>query len=87
MPPADLVRDPRALAAIEARLAAHNAACSGSSERIRRFALLSDPPNAERHEVSDKGTINQEAARRHRAADVERLYADTPDAGVVEIAR
>lgn len=87
MPPAELVRDPRALAAIEARLAAHNAACSGSSERIRRFALLSDPPNAERHEVSDKGTINQEAARRHRAADVERLYADTPDAGVVEVAR
>lgn len=64
------------------KIADYNAQCSGSSERVRRFAVLIDPPNAERHEVSDKGTVNQDAARRNRAADVERLYAEPPGEGV-----
>jgi len=89
MPGADaqtLARSPEALDVIAQRLADHNASCRGSSERILRFALLTTPPDAEAHEVSDKGTINQDAARRNRAADVERLYAATPDTGVVDLA-
>lgn len=72
--------DPAALLAES--IAAYNAGCSGSSERVRRFAVLTEPPNAERHEMSDKGTVNQDAARRNRAADVERLYAEPPGDGV-----
>ena len=88
MPGADaetLATAPAALDVIARKLAEHNAACRGSSERVRRFALLTTPPDPEAHEVSDKGTINQDAARRHRASDVERLYAETPGAGVVDM--
>lgn len=74
-------QDPAALLA--EKIAEYNAGCTGSSERVRRFAILTDPPNAERHEVSDKGSINQEAARRNRRADVERLYAEPPGEGVI----
>ena len=68
--------DPVLLDWVATRLRAHNASASGSSERIARFAFLAEPPNAEAHEVSDKGTINQSIAKHRRAADVERLYTN-----------
>lgn len=80
---ASVAQSEAALDLIAERLAAHNAACAGSSERVVRFALLTSPPDAEAHEVSDKGTINQEAARRHRSGDVDRLYAEPPGPGVI----
>jgi feruloyl-CoA synthase len=59
------------------RLAAFNAG-RGQSERIARLKLLTEPPSADQHEVSDKGTINQRVTMMRRAVDVERLYADPP---------
>ena len=67
---------------LAARLATYNAG-RGHSERIERLALLSEPPSADQHEVSDKGTINQRVTLARRAADVERLYADPPAPDVV----
>ena len=65
------------------RLSAFNEG-RGSSERIAALALLSEPPNGNAHEVSDKGTVNQRVALARRAADVERLYARDPrDPGVI----
>ena len=61
-----------------AALSAHNQAYPGSSTRIRRLALLSEPPSIDGHEISDKGTVNQSVAQRRRADDVEKLYAETP---------
>ncbi|MGH8308770.1 MAG: feruloyl-CoA synthase [Steroidobacteraceae bacterium] len=54
-----------------------------SSERIERLALLTEPPSVDRHEVSDKGTINQRVALERRRRDVEALYADRPGVDVV----
>ncbi len=65
------------------RLAAFNAG-RGSSERIERLALLHEPPSANDHELSDKGTVNQRVALARRAADVERLYAAQPDGDVIQ---
>lgn len=64
------------------RLAAFNAG-RGASERIAALGLLAEPPRADAHEVSDKGTINQRVALARRAADVERLYADPPDPSII----
>lgn len=64
------------------RLARYNAG-RGSSERVERLLLLTEPPNVDQHEVSDKGTINQHVALARRAADVARLYADPPDPQVI----
>jgi feruloyl-CoA synthase len=47
---------------------------SGSSNRITRVIVLDDPPSLDAGEMTDKGTINQKAVLRHRAALVEELY-------------
>jgi feruloyl-CoA synthase len=51
---------------------------AGSASRIARLALLDKPPDPNVGELSDKGSVNQAIARRHRADDVERLYAGGP---------
>ena len=68
------------------RLCVFNAG-RGASERIERLRLLDGPPSVDAHEVSDKGTINQRVALTRRAADVELLYAVTPDALTVLLGR
>lgn len=64
------------------RLAAFNRDRS-SNERAERLLLLAEPPSADQHEVSDKGTINQRVALARRAADVERVYAIPPGPEVI----
>ena len=62
---------------LRARLQAFNAG-RGLSERVERLKLLTEPPSADQHEVSDKGTINQRVALTRRASDVEQLYERSP---------
>ena len=83
--PAELLAHPRVREAVRAALAAHNAANPGSSARISRCAWLLEPPSSNRHEISDKGTINQNIALRRRAAQVAALYAEPPRADVILI--
>ena len=64
------------------RLASFNQG-RGASERIERLKLLAEPPSANAHEVSDKGTINQRVALDRRAADVHSLYAEPPDSATI----
>jgi feruloyl-CoA synthase len=70
---------------VRAALARWNADRGGSSERIARVLLLPDMPSIDANEITDKGYINQRLALERRRADVERLYADTPDADVIVI--
>ncbi|WP_421936056.1 AMP-binding protein [Phenylobacterium sp.] len=71
------------LAEIGRRLAAFNAEQHGSAARIKRALLLKDPPSANAHEISDKGTINRRAVIDRRVSEVERLFAEAPDEGVI----
>ncbi len=75
-------RTPELCAELQARLLKFNAG-RGISERIERLALLTEPPSADHHEVSDKGTINQRVAQTRRAADVQRLYERTPGPDII----
>ncbi|WP_418314849.1 feruloyl-CoA synthase [Piscinibacter sakaiensis] len=52
---------------------------AGSSQTPQRALILSEPPSAERGEITDKGYVNQAAVLRHRAAQVQHLYSDAPD--------
>jgi feruloyl-CoA synthase len=63
-----------------------NAAHSGSSHRIARVLLLPDTPSIDGNEITDKGYINQRLALARRKAEVERLFAATPDADVLIVA-
>lgn len=63
----------------------HNLDNPGQSARLKRLMLLTDPPSAEHHEVSDKGSINRAAVLRRRAGDLARLYDGGSHPDVIEI--
>jgi feruloyl-CoA synthase len=71
---ADLVIDAAVVARVGAGLLALNRAASGSAARVARFVLLDSAPQAEAHEITDKGYINQRAVLAARAASVLCLY-------------
>ena len=70
------------LDAIATKLTEFNRGQRGGSATIRRVALLTAPPIADAHEVSDKGTINRRAVLDHRTADVAALFAEPAGAAV-----
>lgn len=71
--------------AVEVALRTFNAAQHGGSSRIRRAVILDEPPSANAHEMSDKGTINRRAVIDRRSAIVDRLFAATPDADIIDL--
>jgi feruloyl-CoA synthase len=48
---------------------------TGSANRIARAHFMAEPPSIDKGEVTDKGSINQRAVLKHRAALVEALHA------------
>jgi feruloyl-CoA synthase len=81
----DLARHPLVVEHVRRGLAKWNAEKVGSSLRIGRVLLLDDAPSIDAGEITDKGYINQRLALAHRAAAVERLFAERPDPGVIVI--
>jgi len=75
-------------AAVQTRLAEclanYNRVHPGNSTAVRRLAFMAQLPDPQRHEISDKGTINQRIAAEHREAEIETLYATTPPSWVLE---
>ena len=79
----DLVRHPVVLERLAEGLRAHNKDNPGSSTRVVRALLMTEPPSVDAGELTDKGYINQSVALGRRAALVEKLYADPPGNDVV----
>jgi feruloyl-CoA synthase len=84
--------DAEELSLADPRLAAHLAGClarandgAGSARRIERLLLLTEPPNMDRGEITDKGYVNQRAVLRHRSELVTRLFAGDGAGGEVII--
>ena len=84
-PLAELVHDPAIKEHLKKSLHAHNAQSQGSSMRIARVMLMTEPPSIDGNELTDKGYINQRAALERRNALVERLYAAAPDGDVIVV--
>jgi feruloyl-CoA synthase len=84
-PLGELARHAAVRAHVAQAIGRWNAAHPGSSERIARVLLLGDAPSIDGNEITDKGYINQRLALARRQADVERLYAATPDADVMVV--
>ncbi|HEV2957588.1 MAG TPA: feruloyl-CoA synthase [Xanthobacteraceae bacterium] len=82
---AELTRHPTVRAHVRTVIARWNAGQSGTSQRIARVLLLSEPPSIDENEITDKGYINQRRALERRAAEVERLYAGAPEDEVIII--
>lgn len=82
---AEVIADPEVIRHVREGLARLNAGSSGSSTRVRRILLMTEPPDIDANEITDKGYINQQAALARRSGLVSRLYADPPDPGVILI--
>ena len=81
----ELATDPGVRAFLRDALAAHNERTRGSSARVARVVVLATPPDIDAGETTDKGYINQSTTLSTRADEVERLYADPPDDGVLVV--
>ena len=72
--PADIVNAPAVRAKLADLLTKLAAASPGSSTRVERAILMADPPSMDKGEMTDKGSINQRAVLKNRAALVDELY-------------
>jgi feruloyl-CoA synthase len=72
---------------IAKRLRAHNVKHTSNSQLIARARLLTEPPNIDAGEITDKGYINQRAVLDRRASDVEALFAEPCAGDVIELRR
>jgi feruloyl-CoA synthase len=81
----DLVGRSEVRDALAAGLARHNGQAQGSSMRIARCLLMTEPPSIDANEITDKGYLNQRAVLSKRAHLVERLHAELPPPEVVVI--
>ena len=56
---------------------------AGSSTRPARLLVMTEPPQIDGNEITDKGYINQRAVLERRASLVEKLYSNEPEVIVV----
>lgn len=68
-------------------LAALSDKATGSSNHVARALLLAEPPDIDRGEVTDKGSINQRAVRTHRPELLESLYAEPASPDILVFSR
>jgi feruloyl-CoA synthase len=71
--------------AIRINLARFIETAGGSSRRVERFAILSEPPSLATGEMTDKGYVNQRLALETRATAVAGLYQNPPPSDVVTV--
>jgi feruloyl-CoA synthase len=83
--PDALARHPGVREHVRTALRQWNARHTGASQHIARALILTEPPSIDDNEITDKGYINQRLALERRQADVERLFADDPDEGVIVV--
>ena len=50
---------------------------TGSANRVTRLYLMSEPPSIDKGEVTDKGSINQQAVLKHRRALADAMHKGT----------
>ncbi len=77
------IRDPDYCDGIRSVLANLARTATGSSNRIVRAIVLAEPPSVKAHEITAKGSLNNNAVLRHRARFLDRLYDDKDPATIL----
>ncbi|HXZ22827.1 MAG TPA: feruloyl-CoA synthase [Pseudolabrys sp.] len=83
--PAEVVNAPAVRKKFAELLTGLAAVSSGSSNRVERAILMADPPSMDKGEMTDKGSINQRAVLKNRAALVDELYASPLSSRVISV--
>jgi feruloyl-CoA synthase len=81
----DMIGHAAVRAALVEGLRRHNALSQGSSMRISRCLLLTEPPSIDANEITDKGYLNQRAVLSKRADLVQHLHGEPPAPDVIRI--
>ena len=76
-PWAEVVTHPAVRQRIEAVLNELAREATGSASRVARALLVAEPPSIDKGEITDKGSVNQRAVLKHRAALVDALHDGT----------
>jgi len=82
---AQLAIHPMLLAQLAERLACHARRQLGVSTCVRRAAILAEPPSADRGEITDKGSLNQQRMLERWSSLVEKLCWEEPPAHIVRV--
>lgn len=83
--PDEILRSKAVVDYIRERLEKYNKSAGGSSARVSRIMLMTEPPSIDGHEITDKGYVNQRATLDRRARLVDALYAKDPAPDVIVI--
>jgi feruloyl-CoA synthase len=83
--PAAILDDVRVRLKFASLLHALAASSPGSSTRVMRAILMAEPASMDKGEMTDKGSINQRAVLKNRAALVDELYATPLSSRVIAI--
>jgi feruloyl-CoA synthase len=83
--PEAIVADRRVVEHFAALLTKLAALSPGSSTRVCRVLLATAPPSIDTGEMTDKGSINQRAVLKSRAALVDEIYREPPSPRVIAI--
>ncbi|KJS27934.1 MAG: acyl-CoA synthetase [Hyphomonadaceae bacterium BRH_c29] len=67
------------------KTSAFNASEPGSSRRIKRVMVMTEPPSIDSGEITDKGYVNQRLVQARRANLVDALFSDPPGLGVLTL--
>ena len=81
--PADIVGHAKVRAKFAELMRTLLAVSPGSSTRVMRAIAMAEPPSMDKSEATDKGSINQRAVLKNRAALVDALYATPLSAQVI----
>jgi feruloyl-CoA synthase len=79
----EIVDDDIVRARLRGKLTALATAASGSSQRVLRFAFLTEKLSIDTGELTDKGIVNQRTVLRRHGALIETLFASNPDNRVI----
>jgi feruloyl-CoA synthase len=83
--PAAIVAHPKVRAFVQEKFAEYNKANPGSSSRVKRVILMTEPPSIDGNEITDKGYVNQRATMDRRHELVDRLFVAQAAPDVIEI--
>ena len=72
-------------ALLKEKLSDFNKTAGGSSRRVGRFIVMTEPPSIDAGEITDKGYVNQRATLERRHGLVAALYAKDPEGRVVSL--
>ena len=85
MADADFLHSPEIVALFRTIFQEHNQHKTGSSQRIARFTILTEPLQFDRGEATDKGYVNQRAVLQSNAELVEQFYDEAMQDDVWEV--